>query len=66
MSQFFQKRTYESWQEVNTKTLLTELGMLKEKISLIDPLTDDFALTGSLLIDLYEVSEELEKRLLLF
>ncbi len=66
MSQFFQKRTYESWQEVNTKTLLTELALLKEKISLIDPETEDFALTGSLLIDLYEVSEEIEKRLLLF
>ncbi|GEM_PF-2337402 len=66
MSQFFQKRTYDSWQEINTKNLLTELAMLKEKISLIDPLTEDFALTGSLLIDLYEISEELEKRLLLF
>lgn len=66
MSQFFQKRTYDSWQEINTKNLLTELALLKEKISLIDPLTEDFALTGSLLIDLYEISEELEKRLLLF
>ena len=66
MSQFFQKRTYDSWQEINTKNLLIELTMLKEKISLIDPLADDFALTGALLIDLYEVSEELEKRLLLF
>ena len=66
MSQFFQKRTYESWQEINTKMLLQELSLLKEKISLLDPQIDDFALTGSLLIDLYEISEELEKRLLLF
>ena len=61
----FQKRTYESWNEVDTKTLLRGLVLLKEKISDIDPETEDFSLTGNLLIDLYEVSEELEKRLLL-
>lgn len=61
----FQKRTYQSWQDIDTKTLLRGLILLKGKISDIDPEIEDFALTGNLLIDLYEVSEELEKRLLL-
>lgn len=61
----FQKRTYESWNGVDTKTLLRGLILVKEKISQLDPEIDDFALTGNLLIDLYEISEELEKRLLL-
>lgn len=65
MAQFFQRRTYQSWQEIDTKALLTGLIIVKEKISNIDPETEDFALTGNLLIDLYEISEELEKRLLL-
>ena len=65
MAQFFQKRTYQSWQEIDTKDLLSGLVIVKEKISYIDPQTEDFALTGNLLIDLYEISEELEKRLLL-
>lgn len=62
---FFQKRTYQSWQEVETDTLFTCLLDVKENIAVIDPETEDFALTGNLLIDLYEISEELEKRLLL-
>ena len=61
----FQKRTYESWQEIDTRTLLSGLVLVKEKLTDIDPIAEDFALTGSLLIDLYEISEELEKRLLL-
>lgn len=65
MGQFFQKRTYDSWQDIDTKTLLRGLLLVKEKISQVDPEIDDFALTGNLLIDLYEISEELEKRLLL-
>lgn len=65
MGQFFQKRTYESWQEIDTKTLLRGLVLVKEKIVEIDPEVEDFSLTGNLLIDLYEISEELEKRLLL-
>ena len=65
MAEYFQKRTYESWHEVDTKTLLTGLVVVKENIAQIDPEADDFALTGNLLIDLYEISEELEKRLLL-
>lgn len=65
MKHYFQKRTYQSWQEIDTKTLLTGLALVKEKISEIDPQTEDFALTGNLLIDLYEISEELENRLLL-
>lgn len=65
MSHKYQKRTYESWNEIDTKTLLTGLVLVKEKISNIDPQDEDFALTGNLLIDLYEISEELEKRLLL-
>ena len=62
---FFNKRTYQSWQEVETPTLLSSLIILKEKISDLDTLNEDFALTGNLLIELYEISEELEKRLLL-
>lgn len=65
MGNFFQKRTYDSWQGVDTKTLFRGLILVKEKISNLDPEIDDFALTGNLLIDLYEISEELEKRLLL-
>lgn len=65
MSNSFQKRTYESWNGVDTKTLLRGLILVKDKISQLDPEIDDFALTGNLLIDLYEISEELEKRLLL-
>ena len=65
MAQYFQKRTYESWQCIDTKSLLSGLILVKEKILQIDPETEDFALTGNLLIDLYEISEELEKRLLL-
>ena len=65
MAHFFQRRTYESWQEIDTKALLGGLVIVKEKISTINPETEDFALTGNLLIDLYEISEELEKRLLL-
>lgn len=65
MAQFFQKRTYDSWQSTDTKTLLRGLILVKERISNIDPEVEDFALTGNLLIDLYEISEELEKRLLL-
>ncbi len=61
----FQKKTYQTWQEIETKTLLAGLVIVKEKISRLDPETEDFALTGNLLIDLYEISEELEKRLLL-
>ncbi len=60
-----QKRTYQSWQECNTRDLFKDLVIVKENISYIDPETEDFALTGNLLIDLYEISEELEKRLLL-
>lgn len=59
-----QKRTYQSWQEIDTKTLLIGLVLTKERIAEIVPETEDFALTGNLLIDLYEISEELEKRLL--
>ena len=65
MGQHFQKRTYQSWQEIDTKTLLSGLVVVKEKITNLDPEMEDFALTGNLLIDLYEISEELEKRLLL-
>ena len=65
MHNFFQRKTYQSWQEIETRILLNNLIIVKEKISEIDPLTDDFALTGNLLIDLYEISEEVEKRLLL-
>lgn len=65
MAQFFQKRTYESWQSIDTKSLLNGLISVKGKILQIDPEVEDFALTGNLLIDLYEISEELEKRLLL-
>lgn len=65
MGKFFQKRTYQSWQDVDTKNLLSELVIVKEQITYINPETDDFALTGNLLIDLYEISEELERRLLL-
>ena len=65
MAQFFQKRTYDSWQEVDTKTLLRALILIKDKISQIDLEEEDFALTGNLLIELYEISEELERRLLL-
>ena len=65
MAQFYQKRTYESWQEIDTKTLLHGLILTKQKFSELDIETEDFALTGNLLIDLYEISEELEKRLLL-
>lgn len=65
MGPFFQKRTYESWQDIDTKTLLRGLVLVKEKITEIDPDVEDFSLTGNLLIDLYEISEELEKRLLL-
>ena len=64
MSINFQKRTYDSWQEVDTETLMQGLILTKEKFLQIDPGTDDFALTGNLLIDLYEIAEELEKRLL--
>ena len=63
--EFFQKRTYQSWKEIDTKHLLNDLVVVKETISKIDPESEDFALTGNLLIDLYEISEELEKRLLL-
>lgn len=65
MEKNFQRRTYQSWQEIDTKTLLGGLALVKDKISKLDPETEDFALTGNLLIDLYEISEELEKRLLL-
>ena len=65
MAHFFQKRTYQSWQEIDTKTLLTGLILVKQRIQDMDPEVEDFALTGNLLIDLYEISEELEKRLLL-
>ena len=65
MAQYFQKRTYDSWQGIDTKTLLRGLLLVKDKISQLDPEIDDFALTGNLLIDLYEISEELERRLLL-
>ena len=65
MGNFFQKRTYQSWQEVDTKTLLRALILIKDKISQIDLDEEDFALTGNLLIELYEISEELERRLLL-
>lgn len=65
MPQFFEKRTYDSWQTIDTRTLLRGLLLVKDKISQLDPETDDFALTGNLLIDLYEISEELERRLLL-
>ena len=65
MSQFFQKRTYDSWHEIDTKTLLTGLILVKEKMTRLNPKVEDFAMTGNLLIDLYEISEELEKRLLL-
>ena len=65
MGNFFQKRTYQSWQDIDTRNLLSELIVLKEHIYRINPEIDDFALTGNLLIDLYEISEELEKRLLL-
>lgn len=60
----FQKKTYQSWQEIDTKTLFRTLAIVKENILQIDPETEDFALTGNLLIDLYEISEELERRLL--
>ena len=65
MNNNFQRRTYESWQNIDTKTLLRGLILVKEKINQIDLDEEDFALTGNLLIDLYEISEELEKRLLL-
>lgn len=65
MKHNYQRKTYESWQDIDTKTLLRGLILVKEKFSEIDPETEDFALTGNLLIDLYEISEELERRLLL-
>ena len=65
MGQFFQKRTYQSWQEIDTKTLLTALMWVKEKIQGINLEEEDFALTGNLLIDIYEIAEVLERRLLL-
>ena len=65
MRQFFQKRTYQSWQEIDTPILLSALMWVKEKFSCIDLEREDFALTGNLLIDIYEISEELENRLLL-
>ena len=65
MSHYHQKRTYESWQDINTRTLLEGLILTKQKFSQVDLESEDFALTGNLLIDLYEISEELEKRLLL-
>lgn len=61
----FQKKTYESWEEVDTCTLFRTLIAVKENIIQVDPESEDFALTGNLLIDLYEISEELENRLLL-
>ena len=64
MAHFYQKRTYTSWQEIETQTLLEGLIITKHKFSNIDLEKEDFALTGNLLIDLYEISEELEKRLL--
>lgn len=64
MEPFFQRRTYESWQDIDTKTLLNSFILVKENIAYLDPAIDDFSLTGNLLIDLYEISEELEKRLL--
>ena len=60
-----QRRTYQSWQEVDTKTLLNALLWVKDKFNKVDIASEDFALTGNLLIDIYEISEELEKRLLL-
>ena len=41
MAQFFQKRTYQSWQEIDTETLLRGLILTKEKITDIDILNDD-------------------------
>lgn len=64
MSNYFQKRTYDSWQDIDTKTLLRGLILVKGKITDLNPEEEDFALTGNLLIDLYEISEELERRLL--
>lgn len=64
MGHNFQKRTYASWQDIDTPTLLQGLIITKEKFTQINPEKDDFALTGNLLIDLYEISEEIEKRLL--
>ena len=66
MAHLFQKRTYQSWQDIDTQTLLTALMWVKEKVLRIDFEKEDFALTGNLLIDIYEISEELEKRLLLY
>lgn len=60
-----QRRTYQSWQEIDTIILLNALIWAKNKINKIDFISEDFALTGNLLIDIYEISEELEKRLLL-
>lgn len=59
------KKIFDSWKEVDTHTLFRTLVIIKDNIIQIDPESEDFALTGNLLIDLYEVSEELEKRLLL-
>lgn len=61
----FQKRTYDSWRDIKTNILFHGLIAVKEKIADLDPEEEDFALTGNLLIDLYEISEELERRLLL-
>ena len=65
MGNNYQRKTYQSWQEIDTKTLLNALIWVKDKINKIDFASTDFALTGNLLIDIYEISEELENRLLL-
>lgn len=53
----------DSWSEVNTRTLWRTLEVIKGNIRELDPELEDFSVTGNLLIDLYEVSEELEKRM---
>lgn len=50
--------------EVTTKTLLEHLMIVKKKLLEIDPIIGDFSHTGNLLIELYETSAELEKRLI--
>ena len=65
MANFFKRRAYESIDEADTKLLLQDLIIVKNRIACIDQESEDFSLTGNLLIDLYEISEELEKRLIL-
>lgn len=65
MAQFHQKRTYNSYFDIETETLFEGLLIVKKRLSDLDLEQEDISLAGSLIIDLYEISEEIEKRLLL-